>query len=101
MKKVFSFLIVIILAQLSFSQGLVKGKVADKVTKETLISVTILNPASCTGVNTSFYRSFDIKISAGNPELRTFYIGYSTNTIEVSSENYKFLKVFISLEIID
>ena len=48
MKKVFSFLIVIMVAQLSFSQGLVKGIVVDKATNEALVGVTILNSRSGT-----------------------------------------------------
>ena len=88
MKKVFSFLIVIILAQLSFLQELVKRIVEDKANIETLAGVTIHNPASCTGFNTSFDWSLSIKIHAGNPELKISHIGYSTKTIEVSTENY-------------
>jgi len=87
MKKVFSFFVVILIAQLSFSQGLVKGIVVDKATNETLVGVTVLNPASGTGVSTSLDGSFAIKIPNGEQKLTISYIGYSSKTIQVSTKN--------------
>ena len=87
MKKVFSFLIVIMIAQLSFSQGLVKGIVVDKATNEALVGVTILNSRSGTGVSTGLDGSFAIKIPSGKQDLVISYIGYFSKTIEVSAEN--------------
>lgn len=86
MKKVFSFFIVILIAQLSFSQGLVKGIVVDKATNETLVGVSVINPSSGVGVATSLDGSFAIKIPSGNQEISISYIGYLTKKIEVSSK---------------
>ena len=65
MKKVISFFIVMMFAQLSFSQGLVKGIVVDKATNEALVGVTVLNAASGAGVSTGLDGSFAIKVPAG------------------------------------
>jgi len=86
MKKVFSFLIVIMIAQLSFSQGLVKGTVVDKATNEALVGVNILASTGA-GVSTGLDGSFAIKVQAGKQELKITYIGYFTKTIEVSTKN--------------
>ena len=86
MKKVFSFLIAIMIAHLSFSQVLVKGIIVDKTTNETLVGVSVVNTASGTGVATSLDGSFSIKVSAGQQELKISYVGYLTKTIGISSK---------------
>ena len=65
MKKVISVLVVIMIAQLSFSQALVKGVVIDNATNETLIGVTVINPATGVGVSTSLDGCFALKLPAG------------------------------------
>jgi outer membrane cobalamin receptor len=87
MKKVFSFLVVIMIAQLSLSQGLVKGIVVDKSTNEALVGVTVLNTATGAGVSSSLDGSFAIKIPTGDQELTISYIGYLSKTIHVSLKN--------------
>ena len=100
MKKVISFFVVIMVAQLSFSQGLVKGIVVDKSTNEALVGVTVLNPASGTGVSTSLDGSFAIKIPAGDQQLTISYIGYSNKTIKVSLNNPDLGNIAIETEAI-
>ncbi|MDD5184765.1 MAG: TonB-dependent receptor [Paludibacter sp.] len=87
MKKVISFFVVILIAQLSFSQGLVKGVVVDKATNEALIGVSVYNPTSGVGVSTGFDGSFAIKLPTGKQELTISYVGYTTKTIQVSNSN--------------
>ena len=87
MKKVISFFVVIMIAQLSFSQGLVKGVVVDKATNEALVGVSVINPATGVGIATSFDGSFAIKIPSGKQEITVSYIGYFSKTIEVSAKN--------------
>ena len=87
MKKVISFFVVILIAQLSLSQGLVKGVVVDKTTNETLVGVTVLNPASGLGVSTTLDGSFTLKIPSGKQELKISYVGYKTITLPVTSSN--------------
>ena len=87
MKKVISFFVVIMIAQLSFSQGLVKGVVVDKATNEALVGVSVINPATGVGIATSFDGSFAIKIPSGTQEITVSYIGYFSKTIEVSAKN--------------
>lgn len=100
MKKVFSFFVVILIAQLSFSQGLVKGIVVDKATNEALVGVTVLNPATGTGVSTNLDGSFAIKVPAGKQELKISYIGYSNKLVQVSSQNLNLGNIAIETEAI-
>jgi len=100
MKKVFSFLIVLMIAQLSFSQGLVKGVVVDKATNEALVGVNVLNTASGVGVSTGLDGSFAIKVQSGKQELKITYIGYFAKTIEVSAQNPKLGEIAIESEAI-
>ncbi|HEY5589751.1 MAG TPA: TonB-dependent receptor, partial [Paludibacter sp.] len=87
MKKVISFFVVLMIAQLSFSQGLVKGIVVDKSTNEALVGVSVYNPASGVGVSSGLDGSFAFKLPAGKQELTVSYIGYATQTILVSAGN--------------
>ena len=87
MKKVISFFVVMMIAQLSFSQGLVKGVVVDKATNEALIGVSVYNPASGVGVSTTLDGSFAIKLPTGKQQLTVSYVGYASKTIQVSPNN--------------
>ncbi len=87
MKKVISFFVVILIAQLSFSQGLVKGVVVDKTTNEALVGVSVFNPATKTGVSTTLDGSFTIKLPAGKQNLVFSYVGYKTITLPVSNSD--------------
>lgn len=87
MKKVISFFVVMMIAQLSFSQGLVKGVVVDKATNEALIGVSVYNPASGVGVNTTLDGSFAIKLPSGKQQLTVSYLGYASITIQASPNN--------------
>ena len=87
MKKVISFFVAIMIAQLSFSQGLVKGVVVDKATNETLVGVNVLSSATGKGVTTSLDGSFTIKLPAGEQEIVINYIGYASRKIMISAKN--------------
>jgi hypothetical protein len=87
MKKVISFFVVMMIAQLSFSQGLVKGIVVDKATNETLVGVSVQNSATGTGVTTALDGSFSLKLPAGKQEITISYIGYTSKRIQVSTTN--------------
>ncbi len=87
MKKVFSFFVVIMIAQLSFSQVLLKGIVVDKTTNESLVGVSVMNTASGNGVATTLDGSFALKVPAGKQELTISYIGYFSKTIQVTSKD--------------
>ena len=87
MKKIISFFVVIMIAHLSFSQGLVKGVVVDKATNEALVGVSVYNPASGAGMNSTLDGSFAIKLPSGKQDLTVSYIGYKTQTIQVSAAN--------------
>jgi Outer membrane cobalamin receptor protein len=87
MRKVFSFFVALLIAELSFSQVLVKGVVVDKATNESLIGVSIMNPATGIGTTSSLDGSFTLKLPDGKRDIVISYIGYLTKKIEVSSKD--------------
>ncbi|MEI8087286.1 MAG: carboxypeptidase-like regulatory domain-containing protein, partial [Paludibacter sp.] len=87
MRKVITLFVVIMMAQLSFSQVLVKGIVVDKTTNEALVGVSVFNPATSVGVMTALDGSFAIKVPSGNHSLTVSYIGYTSQTIQVLANN--------------
>ena len=99
MKKVFSFLIVIMLAQLAYSQEIIKGVVVDKATNEPLVGVSVYNSETGVGVSTSLDGSFSIKLKA-KQSLTVSYIGYTTQTIQVSANNAEKLVIQLQSEAI-
>jgi len=100
MRKVISFFVVIMLAQLTFSQGLVKGIVVDKATNEPLIGVSVYSSASGVGASTALDGSFAIKLSAGKQTLTVSYVGYSTKTVQVSTSNPNLGEIMMESEAI-
>jgi len=87
MKKVISFFVVIMIAQLSFSQGLVKGTVVDKSTNETLVGVSVISSSTGVAITTSLDGSFSIKLPTGKQEISINYIGYTPMKLQVSTNN--------------
>lgn len=87
MKKVISFFVVIMIAQLSFSQGLVKGTVVDKTTNETLVGVSIISSSTGAATTTALDGSFSIKLPTGKQEISINYIGYTPIKLQVSTNN--------------
>ena len=75
------------IAQLSFSQGLVKGTVVDKATNETLVGVSVISSSTGVAVTTSLDGSFSIKLPAGKQEISINYIGYTPIKLQVSTSN--------------
>jgi len=100
MKKVISFFVVLMIAQLSFSQGLVKGIVVDKTTNEALIGVSVYNSASGVGVSTSLDGSFAIQLPAGKQDLTISYVGYATQIVKVLANNPDLGNIALESEII-
>ena len=98
MRKVISFFVVIMIAQLSFSQGLVKGVVVDKSTSEPLVGVTVYSSTSGTGAISTLDGSFAIKLSSNSGTLTLTYVGYSSKTIQISTGDQDLGKIEMESE---
>lgn len=98
MRKVISFFVVIMIAQLSFSQGLVKGVVVDKSTNEPLIGVTVYSSTSGKGAVSTLDGSFAIKLSSNAENLTLTYVGYTTKTVQVTTADQDFGKIELESE---
>ncbi len=72
----------------SFSQTTVKGKVRDGSTGEGLISASVVVKGTTDGMVTDFEGNFEFSTNQPLPfTLEISYIGYSTQTIEVTDAN--------------
>ncbi len=85
MKRVF-FLILMLLfmASSAYSQGVVKGIIVDKSSREILVGVSVYNPTSGVGTGSALDGSFSIPLT-GKQELKFSYVGYKTKTLNAES----------------
>ena len=100
MKRVLSFLCVIMLAQLMYSQGLIKGVVVDQISGETLVGVTVLNQTTGAVVTTNIDGSFSIKSATQKQTIKFTYVGYTTKSLEVAGGNNNLGNVSLESEAI-
>ncbi len=79
--------------------GAIKGKIADKETKEALIGANIIVKGTSLGAATDFEGKYILKnIPAGKVDLVVSYIGYSSTTISVTVSENETLEQNIFLE---
>jgi TonB-linked SusC/RagA family outer membrane protein len=87
LKLLSAFAALMFSAQIAAAQFTVTGTVTDAATGETLIGVTVFNPATNSGTNTDMDGEYSLEVPAGSATLRFSFIGYSTRNIEVSGSN--------------
>jgi len=96
MKKIIFFFLLNMFVFIAYSQDVIKGTVVDKATNEALVGVSIYNPTSGVGVSSSLDGTFSIKLPAGKQDLTVSYVGYTTKTIQISSNSSE--RINIELE---
>ena len=81
----------------SYAQSVIKGKVSDKSSKETLpgVVITCANKSTITDVDGNFF----IQVSEGKNKLIASLVGYSTYSKEVLLKVKDTLKLSIGLEV--
>ena len=88
MRKIYVPIITVFILMLTvatgFAQGLVKGKVLDAVTKESLPGASVAIKGSSKGVPTSLDGSFSIKAETSDVTLVVTYVGYVQKELTVS-----------------
>lgn len=87
LKLLSAFAALMFSAQIAAAQFTVTGTVTDAATGETLVGVTVFNPATNSGTNTDMDGEYSLEVPAGEAMLRFSFIGYSTRNIEVSGSN--------------
>lgn len=88
MKKLFSILFVLFLGTTLMAQTTVSGTVKDAKSGDPLPGVSIKVVGKSLGSTTDFNGKFSLKISQDVPfKLEVSYIGYETQTVEVSKNN--------------
>lgn len=73
--------------QLSFSQGLLEGKVVDTESGEPLIGATIAIKGTTKGTATELDGNFSLEAEAGTHVVEITYVGYLEKEIEVTVNN--------------
>ncbi|WP_207422960.1 TonB-dependent receptor [Desertivirga brevis] len=68
-----------------FAQGLVKGKVIDAITKETLPGASISIKGTQKSTSTTLNGNFSIKVETADAELVISYVGYLQKTVSVAN----------------
>lgn len=94
MKRILSFMLLLLTATLAMAQQAVKGVVTDD-TGEPLIGVSILEVGTSNGVTTNVNGEFTVNASPTG-SLQFSYVGYATQTIKVARQSY--LKVVMKNE---
>lgn len=86
MKKLYFFLYLLCCTTLSSIQAqVIKGKIVDDATGETLIGANILVKGTTNGTVTDFDGAFEIKVPSLPATLTLSYLGYVTKDVEVTS----------------
>jgi hypothetical protein len=100
MRNNYLTIILLLLAATSIAQTGIKGVVADKATKETLVGATVLIQGTTTGSTTDLDGNYLItSLAPGNYNLVVSYISYKTQIIEkVKVEKDVIVEVNIDLE---
>jgi len=81
----------------SYAQSVIKGKVSDKSSKETLpgVVITCVNKSTITDVD----GNFSLQVPEGKNKLTASLVGYSTFSKEVLLKVKDTLKLLINLEV--
>ncbi|RYY05855.1 MAG: TonB-dependent receptor, partial [Sphingobacteriaceae bacterium] len=90
MRKLFTklsgvLLVCVFLINASFAQQIIRGKITDATSGETLIGVSVLIKGTTTGTVTDVNGTFSISASA-NSTLTFTYIGYTTQDVAVGNQ---------------
>jgi hypothetical protein len=75
---------VMLIAVTSFAQGVIQGVVKDANTDETLIGATVLVEGTTFGVTTNLDGSFLLVAPAGDLKLNISYVGYESQTMDIT-----------------
>lgn len=81
------FFVAIFSTQIATAQYTVSGTITDASTGETLIGVTVFNPATNTGTSSDIDGEYELEVPAGNATLRFSFVGFVTRNVNVSGSN--------------
>jgi len=86
MKKVFSFLIFMLITRFAISQNQVSGIVVDKDTNEPLVGVSVIVQGKSTGASTALDGTFTLNVQSLKEQLKLSYVGYTAKTITIDGK---------------
>lgn len=87
LKLLSAFAVLIFSAQIAAAQFTVSGSVTDAATGESLVGVSIFDPATNAGTTTDVDGEYTVELPAGTATLRFSFVGYVTRNIDVSGSD--------------
>jgi outer membrane cobalamin receptor len=72
-----------LISLVSFSQGVIKGKIVDSETNESLIGASIVQIGTTNGTTTNTNGEFSLAVDEGTQAIQISYIGYNTMKLNV------------------
>lgn len=96
MNKIITIFLMLSLCSFAHAQGSIKisGYVKDKATDEVLIGAAVLNGKS--GVVTNSYGFFSIRVPSGEVSLRTEYVGYNAEHLNIKALKDTTLNIYLN-----
>ncbi|PWN07956.1 SusC/RagA family TonB-linked outer membrane protein [Rhodohalobacter mucosus] len=87
LKLLSAFAVLIFSAQIAAAQFTVSGTVTDAATGESLVGVSIFDPATNAGTTTNVDGEYSVELPAGTATLRFSFVGYVTRNLDVSGSD--------------
>ncbi len=99
-KKIYSFLLILLLTELfvvSQTPAVIKGKVVESATGETLIGVTVIEindlNRTLNGTVTDINGNFALRLTAPETKIKISYLGYRSEEFSISGQTYLEVKM--------
>lgn len=90
--------ILFVLTSIVYAQNtrMLKGKVIDQRTKETLVGATIFIPDKNTGTTTNAFGEFEISLSENATRFKVSYLGYRDTTLILSNTGFSSIVIALA-----
>ena len=83
MRKIFTLLFLFIISLMTYGQGLVRGIIVDKDSKESLIGATVVLKGTSKGTVTDIDGNFSLNVPKGKNTIEISFIGYISKEIPI------------------
>jgi TonB-linked SusC/RagA family outer membrane protein len=107
-KKIYSFLLILLLTELfvvSQTPAVIKGKVVESATGETLIGVTVIEindlNRTLNGTVTDINGNFALRLTSPETKIKISYLGYRSEEFSISGQTYLEVKMEEETRLLD
>jgi len=107
-KKIYSFLLILLLTELfvvSQTPAIIKGKVVESATGETLIGVTVIEindlNRTLNGTVTDINGNFALRLTSPETKIKISYLGYKSEEFSISGQSFIEVKMEEETKLLD